>query len=50
MSFKLTYATMFDPPEELHQRFEAAMARVAGQLGRRHLLYIAGVSRSSPAR
>ena len=29
MSFKLTYATMFDPPEELHQRFEAALARVA---------------------
>ena len=29
MSFKLTYATMFDPPEELHQRFEAAMGRVS---------------------
>ena len=41
MSFKLTYATMFDPPEELHQRFEAAMARAAGQLRRRHPLYLA---------
>ena len=49
MSFKLTYATMFDPPEELHQRFEAAMARVAGQLGRRHPLYIAGADRETSA-
>ena len=49
MSFKLTYATMFDPPEELHQRFEAAMARVAGQLGRRHPLYLAGEDRETPA-
>jgi 1-pyrroline-5-carboxylate dehydrogenase len=48
MSFKLTYATMFDPPEELHQRFEAAMARVSGQLGQRQLLYIAGEERDSP--
>ena len=49
MSFKLTSATMFDPPEELHQRFEAAMARVAGGLGRRHPLYIAGEDRATPA-
>ena len=49
MSFKLTYATMFDPPEELHQRFEAAMARAAGQLGRRHALYLAGEDRETPA-
>ena len=48
MSFKLTYATMFDPPEELHQRFEAAMARVSGELGQRQLLYIAGEERDSP--
>ena len=49
MSFKLTYATMFDPPEELHQRFEAAMARVSGSLGRRHPLYIDGEDRDAPA-
>jgi 1-pyrroline-5-carboxylate dehydrogenase len=49
MSFKLTYATMFDPPEELHQRFEAAMARVASRLGRRHPLYLAGEDRDTPA-
>ena len=24
--FKLTYSTMFDPPAELHQRFDAALA------------------------
>ena len=49
MSFKLTYATMFDPPEELHQRFEAAMARVSEQLGERHPLYVAGEDRATPA-
>ena len=49
MNFKLTYATMFDPPEELHQRFEAAMARARGQLGRRHPLYLAGEDRDTPA-
>jgi acyl-CoA reductase-like NAD-dependent aldehyde dehydrogenase len=47
MSFKLTYATMFDPPEELHQRFEAAMARVSGNLGRRHPLYVDGEDRDT---
>ncbi|MEN9314339.1 MAG: hypothetical protein RIS35_732 [Pseudomonadota bacterium] len=25
--FKLTYSTMFDPPEDLHSRFESALAR-----------------------
>ncbi len=28
--FKLTYATMFNPPEELHTRFDAALAKVKG--------------------
>jgi hypothetical protein len=26
-SFRLTYSTMFDPPESLHRRFEAALAK-----------------------
>ena len=26
MSYKLTYATMFDPPADLHARFDAALA------------------------
>jgi acyl-CoA reductase-like NAD-dependent aldehyde dehydrogenase len=42
MSFRLTYATMFDPPEEMHQRFEAALERVAAGLGATHGLYIGG--------
>ncbi len=48
MTFKLTYATMFDPPEELHTRFEAAMKRVLGQLGGSFPLYIAGSDRPGP--
>ena len=27
-SFKLTYATMYNPPEELHTHFEEALAQV----------------------
>jgi 1-pyrroline-5-carboxylate dehydrogenase len=42
MSFRLTYATMFDPPEELHQRFEQALANVMASLGGRHGLFIDG--------
>jgi 1-pyrroline-5-carboxylate dehydrogenase len=42
MSFRLTYATMFDPPEDMHQRFEAALGRVRAGLGARHGLYIDG--------
>ena len=29
--FKLTYSTMFDPPAELHARFEAALAKIRPQ-------------------
>jgi acyl-CoA reductase-like NAD-dependent aldehyde dehydrogenase len=46
MSFKLTYATMFSPPEELHERFEAAMARVRDSLGASHGLHVAGADRA----
>ena len=45
MSFKLTYATMFDPPPQLHERFEAAVERVRAGLGRRHSLFNAGEDR-----
>jgi 1-pyrroline-5-carboxylate dehydrogenase len=44
-SFKLTYSTMFSPPEELHTRFESAMARARAHLGARHTLYIGGMER-----
>jgi hypothetical protein len=26
MSYKLTYSTMFNPPESMHQQFDAALA------------------------
>ncbi len=34
MSFKLTYATMFNPPEELHTRFTDAMDHLKANLGK----------------
>ena len=43
--FKLTYATMFDPPEELHRSFERALAKVKGELGREYPLLINGEQR-----
>src|SRR5262245_25164672 len=43
MSYKLTYSTMFDPPPEMHARFDAAMRDVRAQLGRRNALHINGV-------
>jgi 1-pyrroline-5-carboxylate dehydrogenase len=42
MSFKLTYSTMFDPPEEMHARFEAALAEVKAGLGATHALHVGG--------
>jgi 1-pyrroline-5-carboxylate dehydrogenase len=42
MSFKLTYASMYNPPAELHTRFDAAMAEVKAALGARHELHING--------
>ena len=45
MSFRLTYATMFNPPEAMHERFETAMAKVRASLGERHALFIDGADR-----
>jgi 1-pyrroline-5-carboxylate dehydrogenase len=42
MTFKLTYSTMFDPPEEMHSSFEAALAQVRAGLGATHAMYING--------
>jgi 1-pyrroline-5-carboxylate dehydrogenase len=36
--FKLTYASMFNPPEEVHERFEATLAHI--QLGKTHAMLI----------
>jgi len=41
-TFKLTYATMFNPPEELHMRFEEALAKVKAGLGMEHGMIING--------
>jgi 1-pyrroline-5-carboxylate dehydrogenase len=42
MSFRLTYATMFDPPAEMHERFDAALGQVRSRLGARHELFLNG--------
>jgi len=44
-AFKLTYGTMFDPPEEMHTRFEAALAKVKSELGKDHGMLINGQDR-----
>lgn len=56
MSFRLTYATMFNPPEAMHERFDAALRTVSAGLGTRHELFVNGrdvagfshAARSSP--
>ena len=46
-SFRLTYATMFDPPASLHERFDEALARVrAERLGADHAMTIGGQPRA----
>jgi 1-pyrroline-5-carboxylate dehydrogenase len=40
--FKLTYATMFNPPEELHTRFDQALAKVKAGLGAEYGMIING--------
>ena len=47
MSFKLTYATMFEPPAALHASFDAAVARVRERLGGRYQLHVAGEDRAA---
>ncbi len=45
--FKLTYATMFKPPEELHTRFEQALATLKRNLGKEHAMLVDGKDRFS---
>ncbi|HJV23596.1 MAG TPA: aldehyde dehydrogenase family protein [Holophagaceae bacterium] len=47
MTFKLTYATMFDPPAEMHDRFEAALAAVKAGLGATHAQFLDGADASA---
>jgi 1-pyrroline-5-carboxylate dehydrogenase len=44
-AFKLTYATMFNPPEELHTRFDEALVKVKAGLGKEYGLIIGGKER-----
>jgi len=41
-TFKLTYSTMYNPPEELHTRFDQALAHVTARLGQEHGMIIDG--------
>ncbi|HKJ26169.1 MAG TPA: aldehyde dehydrogenase family protein [Anaerolineales bacterium] len=40
--FRLTYATMFNPPDELHTNFEAEVAKIKNNLGREFPMLIDG--------
>ncbi len=40
--FKLTYATMFNPPEELHTKFDAALQKTRANLGKEYGMIIDG--------
>ena len=42
MAFKLTYATMFNPPEELHKGFDAAVGKLKKNLGKEYGMIING--------
>ena len=42
MAFKLTYATMFNPPEELHKGFDAAVSKLKQNLGKEYSMIIDG--------
>jgi len=46
--FTLTYSTMFDPPPELHARFEDALASVRSFLGAEHPMLIGGHDQRAP--
>ena len=48
-AFKLTYSTMFSPPDSLHQNFERALAEVKVGLGRDHGMIIDGQDRFAEA-
>ena len=40
--FKLTYATMFNPPEELHAGFDKAVEKLKANMGREYTMLIGG--------
>ena len=40
--FKLTYATMFNPPEELHLKYDAALQKIKAKFGTEYAMIIDG--------
>ncbi|MBL8097653.1 MAG: L-glutamate gamma-semialdehyde dehydrogenase, partial [Anaerolineales bacterium] len=40
--FKLTYSTMFNPPEVLHTGFEKAITNLKNNMGKEHAMFIDG--------
>ena len=46
-AFRLTYATMFDPPPSLHSDYDKAIATVKARLGREYPLLIGGKERKA---
>jgi len=49
-TFKLTYATMFNPPEELHENFDKALKEVMGNLGKDYPMLIDGKDVYAPVK
>ena len=49
-AFRLTYATMFDPPALMHDNFEKALAIVKAGLGREYSMWIGGKERRAAER
>ncbi|HOZ38880.1 MAG TPA: aldehyde dehydrogenase family protein [Anaerolineaceae bacterium] len=45
MAFKLTYGTMSDPPQEMHDKFDQALENVKQNLGREYPMIINGENR-----
>src|SRR5512145_1109490 len=43
--FRLTYATMFNPPEKMHTDFDKAVAKVRAEMGRDVQMLINGEDR-----
>ena len=49
-TFKLTYATMFNPPQQLHTDFDAALEKIKANLGQEHPMTINGEKRYSDSK
>jgi 1-pyrroline-5-carboxylate dehydrogenase len=50
MAFKLTYGTMSNPPQEMHDNFELALEKVRQQLGKEYAMIINGERRFAEAK